>query len=243
MEENPEHLIEQKEISSKFREGMVASLPIFIGYIPVAITFGLLAKSTGLTLWETFLFSALVFAGASQFMALQLIQGGAEPAQIIIATLIMNFRHFLMSSHLSTIFPIKEKPWLIPFLSFGVTDESFAYFSTSQYPEGVNFILGLEYSAYASWVGGTVIGYLFGNILPPILQASMGIALYALFIALLIPEAKKSLPVALTAIIGGVAHSFLSWLRIFSSGWNIIMAILIAASVSAWIIDEEEENE
>jgi predicted branched-subunit amino acid permease len=176
-------------------------------------------------------------------MALQLIQGGAEPVQIIIATLIMNFRHFLMSSHLSTIFPIKEKPWLIPFLSFGVTDESFAYFSTSKHHRSADFILGLEYSAYASWVGGTIIGYLFGNILPPILQASMGIALYALFVALLIPEAKKSLSITLTAIIGGVTHSFLSWLGIFSSGWNIIMAILIAASVSTWITGEKEENE
>jgi len=242
MEENIEHSIKQKEVPSKFREGMVASLPIFIGYIPAAVTFGLLAKSTGLTLLETFLFSALVFAGASQFMALQLIQGGAGPAQIVVATLIMNFRHFLMSSHLSTIFPIKEKPWLLPFLSFGVTDESFAYFSTSHTPMGVDFILGLEYSAYAGWVGGTVVGYLFGNILPPIFQASMGIALYALFVALLIPEAKKSFSITIVAIIGGLTHSFLTWLKIFSPGWNIILAILIAASAGAWIVDEEENQ-
>ena len=241
-EDIEEYSTERKDTLSKFREGMIASLPIFIGYIPVAVTFGLLAKSTGLTLLETFLFSALVFAGASQFMALQLIQGGAEPIQIIVATFIMNFRHFLMSSHLSAILPAKEKPWLLPFLSFGITDESFAYLSTSHASKEVDFILGLEYSAYVSWVGGTVTGYLFGNILPPILQASMGLALYTLFIALLVPEAKRSLSVAITAVIGGLTHSCLAWLKIFSPGWNIILAILIAASIGAWIIDEEEEE-
>ena len=242
MEKNRERSTGRKERLLKFREGMIASLPISIGYLPVAVTFGLLAKSTGLSLLETFLFSALVFAGASQFMALHLLQGGADPAQIIVATFIMNFRHFLMSSHLSIILPLREESWLLPFLSFGITDESFAYLSTSPTFKGVDFILGLEYSAYASWVGGTVVGYLFGNILPPVVQASMGIALYALFIALLIPEAKKSFSVAVTAIMGGIIHSFFTWLKILSPGWNIILAILIAASIGAWIIGEEEEN-
>jgi predicted branched-subunit amino acid permease len=70
----------------------------------------------------------------------------------------------------------------------------------------------------------------------------MGLALYALFIALLVPEAKRSLSVAITAVIGGLTHSCLAWLKIFSRGWNIILAILIAASIGAWIIDKEEEE-
>lgn len=224
-------------------QGVVASFPIFVGYIPVAVTFGLLAKSIGITLGETFLFSALVFAGASQFMALQLMQMGATPVQIIALTLVVNFRHFLMSSYLVTVFPIKGRPWLLPLVSFGITDESFAYFSTRPPREGINFVLGLQYSAYISWVGGTVIGYLFGNVLPSILQASMGLALYALFIALLVPEAKKSLSVAVVAVIGGLIHSFLAWFELFADGWNIILAILAAAGMGAWLLDEEEEVE
>ncbi len=126
-------------------------------------------------------------------MALQLIQGGAEPIQIIVATFIMNFRHFLMSSHLSAILPAKEKPWLLPFLSFGITDESFAYLSTSHASKEVDFILGLEYSAYVSWVGGTVtviylvIYYLLS--FKPVWDWHFTL----FFIALLVPEAKRSL--------------------------------------------------
>lgn len=228
---------------SELIQGVVASVPIFVGYIPVAVTFGLLAKSVGITLLETFLFSALVFAGASQFMALQLIQMGATPIQIITLTLVVNFRHFLMSSYLSTVFPIKDRLWLLPLVSFGITDESFAYFSARPLSGGINFILGLQYSAYISWVGGSVIGYLFGNIIPPVLQASMGLALYALFIGLLVPEAKRSLSVAIVAIIGGLTHSLLVWSELCSDGWNIVLAILVAASVGAWLLDEEEEEE
>ena len=234
-------LIAQTGQISELRQGMMASLPIFIGYIPVAVTFGLLAKSTGVTLIEAFLFSALVFAGASQFMALQLIQFGVSPMQIVTVTFIMNFRHFLMSSYLSTIFPINDRSWL-PLISFGVTDESFAYFSTQKQNRRSHFIMGLQYSAYVSWVGGTVIGYLFGAIIPRTLQASMGLALYALFIALLIPEAKKSLPAAIIAIIGGLVHSLLTWFKFFSTGWNIIIAILVAAGIGALLMDEEKEE-
>ena len=100
------------EHSNELHKGILASIPIFIGYIPVAITFGLLAKATGLTLLESFLFSALVFAGASQFMALQLMSLGVAHLQIIAITFIMNFRHFLMSSYLSTLFPTHEHHWL-----------------------------------------------------------------------------------------------------------------------------------
>ena len=235
-------LIAQTGQISELRQGIVASLPIFIGYIPVAVTFGLLAKSTGVTLLEAFLFSSLVFAGASQFMALQLIQFGVSPLQIVAITFIMNFRHFLMSSYLSTIFPINDRSWL-PFISFGVTDESFAYFSTQKQHPGANFILGLQYSAYVSWVGGTIVGYIFGAIIPHTLQASMGLALYALFIALLIPEAKKSFPAAIIAIIGGLVHSLLTWLKFFSTGWNIIIAILVAAGIGALLLMDEEKEE
>ena len=232
---------DKTEHSNELNKGILASLPIFIGYIPVAITFGLLAKATGLTLLESFLFSALVFAGASQFMALQLISLGVAHLQIIAITFIMNFRHFLMSSYLSTLFPTHEHHWH-PFISFGITDESFAYFSTQKQNQKKHFILGLQYSAYISWVGGTVIGYLFGAIIPPIIQASMGITLYALFIALLIPEAKKFYPAAITAGIGGFIHSLLTWLQVFSTGWNIIIAIFSAAVLGALLMGQDEEE-
>ncbi|HHT10933.1 MAG TPA: glutaminyl-peptide cyclotransferase, partial [Candidatus Atribacteria bacterium] len=89
---------------------------------------------------------------------------------------------------------------------------------------------------------GEVIGYLFGAIIPPIIQASMGITLYALFIALLIPEVKKFYPAAIIAGIGGLTHSFLTWLKVFSPGWNIIIAIFSAAILGALLMGKDEEE-
>ena len=137
------------------------------------------------------------------------------------------------------LFPTHEHHW--PLISFGITDESFAYFQLKNKIRE-NILFGLQYSAYASWVGGTVIGYLFGAIIPPIIQASMGITLYALFIALLIPEAKKFYPAAITAGIGGFIHSLLTWLQVFSTGWNIIIAIFSAAILGALLMGKDEEE-
>ena len=98
---------DKTEHSNELHQGILASLPIFIGYIPVAITFGLLAKTTGLTLLESFLFSALVFAGASQFMALQLMSLGVAHLQIIAITFIIDRKSTrLNSSHI----PLSRMP-------------------------------------------------------------------------------------------------------------------------------------
>ena len=87
---------------SDTRDALKAGIPIFIGYFPAAVAFGILARTTGTTCWEAMLFSIVVFAGASQFIALNLLATGMGPVGIILTTLLVNFRHFLMSAYLST---------------------------------------------------------------------------------------------------------------------------------------------
>ena len=109
----------------ELRKGLSAAVPIAIGYVPIAVAFGVIARQTGLSFAETVLMSMMVFAGASQFMAVQMATAGALGMEIIFATLVLNFRHFVMG--LSLMDRLKDVPALVKgVLAFGVTDETFA---------------------------------------------------------------------------------------------------------------------
>lgn len=227
----------------KFKDGFADGIPIIIGFIPVGLAFGILSKNVGITSVDTFLFSAFVFAGASQFMALNLISIGTGIGQIIFTTLLVNFRHFFMGASLTTRMDKEMKRWS-PLLAFGITDE---VFSVASFKEGhltKQYLLGLEAAAYSSWVVSSVGGYILGSFLPEIVKISMGIALYALFVSLIIPEGKKSMKILFLASLSGVINWLVSKYANLPSGWSIIVAIIIVATIGSYIMDNKEtENE
>lgn len=222
------------------RDGFLAGVPVFIGYFPAAVAFGVLARAGGISLRESFLFSALVFAGASQFMALNLLQAQIAAAEIILATLLVNSRHLVMSATLAARLP-KKRSWLILPAAFGITDETFAVAATREQSFSPVFLLSLGVTAYSGWVGGTVAGYLLGTTLPTALQNSMGIALYAMFAAILIPELKKNRHALFLAVGAGILHTVLTWGGLFSPGWNLIAAMVFSAALGACFFREKGE--
>ncbi|PKL16841.1 MAG: autotransporter, partial [Spirochaetae bacterium HGW-Spirochaetae-5] len=111
-------------IKSEIKDGLYAGFPVLIGYFPIAVTFGLLAKSVNISLIESFCFSAFVFAGASQFVGLNMFHAGIGAGEITLTVFLLNFRHFLMSAALASKSYFNRL--LIPVISFGVTDETFA---------------------------------------------------------------------------------------------------------------------
>ncbi|MBT4024346.1 AzlC family ABC transporter permease [Desulfobacula sp.] len=227
-----------KEVRDAFKSG----IPIFIGYVPAAIAFGILSKGCGITLLESFLFSAVVFAGASQFIALNLLMTGMGPGGIILTTLLVNFRHFLMSAYLSTRIGKMAKRYKF-MMAFGVTDEVFSVLSFQKGRLSKTFIFILEISAYAGWVTGTLAGYILGGFLPEILTKSMGVALYALLLAMLLPEIKKSVKALILTIGSGLLNTILMKLDFLPNGWTIIVCILvIALAGSFFIVDEVQEE-
>jgi 4-azaleucine resistance transporter AzlC len=223
-----------------FKEGAAAAFPIMIGYLPAAMAFGLLSKTTGISLWESLLFSVMVFAGASQFMALNLIVAGAAAGEIILATLLLNFRHFLMSASLAARLQGEKSKWL-PVVAFGVTDETFSVASLRPEKPSVPFLLVLEGASYGSWVGGTVLGFLAGAALPTSIQESMGIALYAMFAAILVPEIRKAVKVGILAGSSGAINAILYGFKLLPSGWSLIVATVAAAAVGAFLFKKDEE--
>ncbi|MCG8619335.1 MAG: AzlC family ABC transporter permease [Desulfobacterales bacterium] len=214
------------------RNAVRGGIPIFIGYFPAAVAFGILAKATGVTLLEAFLFSAVVFAGASQFIALNLIATGMGPVGIILTTLLVNFRHFLMSTYLSTRIKEKAKAWYIP-MAFGITDETFSVLSFSKHELTRTYVLALEFSAYSGWVSGTLAGFLLGGFMPEVLTQAMGVALYALLLAILMPELKASYRSLFLAVSSGLLNWLLVEMDVLPTGWSIIVCILIIASLGA----------
>ena len=211
------------------QKGIATGFPIMLGYLPIALTYGVLAKQSGMTLTELTLMSVFVFAGASQFMGANMIAVGAGAAEIIIATFVLNFRHFVMSlSFMNRLRSVKLK-WKAP-LSLGLTDETFAVSALhpeeSKKEKGAYFYAGLIVTAYFSWVFGSFLGGLLGEIIPEKLSQSMGIALYAMFIGLLVPSVKKELKVGLIAIIAMLINTICIQLGM-STGWAIVLGTVL----------------
>ncbi|CCK82217.1 AzlC family ABC transporter permease [Desulfobacula toluolica] len=223
-----------RDVRNAFKSG----IPIFIGYVPAAIAFGILAKGCDITLLECFLFSAVVFAGASQFIALNLLMTGMGPGGIILTTLLVNFRHFLMSAYLSTRIGKIAKRYLF-LMAFGVTDEVFSVLSFTTGRLSKTYVFVLQLSAYSGWVSGTVAGYILGGFLPQILTRSMGVALYALLLAILLPEMKRSVKAVILTIASGLLNTLLIKLDLLPNGWSIIVCILVIAWAGSFFITKQ----
>lgn len=211
-----------------FRLGMQTGVSIAIGYIPIALTYGLLAKSTGLSFVETIAMSLIVFAGASQFIALNLIALGTGALEIILATFIINIRHLLLSASINEK-SSNDPPLLKALYAFGITDETFSVAATSGRTLTAPFMFGLVIMAYGSWVISSGAGFYAGAALPDVLQESMGIALYAMFIGLLVPPLKKQRKVVVLAAVAAIIHTMLAFFFHMNSGWAIVTATLISS--------------
>lgn len=225
----------------KYKEGFIVALPVVVGYIPIAIGFGLLSKNTGVSFRDTGLFSFVVYAGASQFMALDFIRAGVSMGSIILATFLLNLRHMMMSASLSVSFSQVDRKFL-PLIAFGITDETFSVASFNKEKIDLPFILTLNILAWGSWGLGTMLGFLVGELLPNSIQSSLGIGLYAMFAALLFPEFKKSLNPFYLFLISGILYVILYYSKIFTSGWDIILGIVISSLLGVFILKDEKEE-
>jgi 4-azaleucine resistance transporter AzlC len=211
------------------RRGIADALPIIIGYVPMGAAYGILARQSGIGLFPTVLMSLIVFAGASQFIAVGLLAGGATAFEVVATTLFVNLRHVLMSASLSPHYRDTPKKYL-PFVSWGVTDETFAI-SIGRYNAGeadYRYGLSLHYTAYASWVSGTVVGALAGALVPPALQSSLEFSLYAMFAGLVVLQVSDRLHLAVAVAAAIMCAAFSTFM---SGTWHIITAAILGATL------------
>ena len=225
----------------EIKKGFKMGFPVVIGYAPVAATFGLICKSGGFSLFETFAFSFFVFAGASQFMGVNLIMLGVGSVSIILTTFLVNLRHFLMSSAISKRLD-KNCSKLFPVIAYGITDETFSIVSLTEGKIKAEYMLSLEFITHLAWWGFSILGYIFGEFLPKDLSVSMGIAIYALFIAMIVPQMKKSKYVTAIVILSGVINWGAKEMSFLPKGWSIIIAIIAASFVGSFLLEKEEKE-
>ncbi len=220
--------------------GLKDAVPIMLGYFSVAMAFGLLVKSAGLYLKDAVLFSTVVFAGASQFMALNMLMSGISPLSIVAATFLVNFRHFVMSASLGSRLD-KPKIWQIPLIAFGVTDETFSVVMAGKGSLSAVYVITVSFFSYISWAGGTVSGYLLGTFIPDALGDSLGMGLYVLFVALLVPEIKKHLKVLWVALSSGLLNVVLGSVSQIGQSWSLVLGVIISSMVFTLLTPKEPE--
>lgn len=226
---------------TRYHNGMKAAIPVILGFIPVGIAYAIMARQAGFTVLETCSMSAMVFAGASQMMAVGMTEQGASILVIMLATFILNLRHLIMSTCvMNRMRDGGTKARLLA--AFGVTDESFAIFTTEEEKNSsVVFFLGLITVTYLSWNVGTFIGAVASDFLPEILSASLGIALYAMFIGILIPGLKGNWKLGALVALTAVCNSILT--QLIPSSWALIASTLICAFIGVFFVDLKEEGD
>ena len=215
------------------RRAFADVVPIVVGYVPMGAAYAILARQAGMGFFPTVLMSLIVFAGASQFIAVGLLSGGATGFEVVATTLFVNLRHVLMSASLSPHYQ-KTPRGLIPFVAWGVTDETFAI-SIGRYISGEadhRYGLTLHYTAYASWVGGTVAGALAGALIPPALQNSLEFSLYAMFAGLVVLQLTDRIQLAVAATSAVMCGAFSTFM---GGTWNIITAAIMGATFGLMI--------
>lgn len=229
-----------------FRIGMLDGLPIALGYFSVSFAFGMLAIEKGVPLWGPVLISLTSFTGTGQFVGVDLLSGGAALMEIAFTLLIINLRYLLMSLSLSQRMSPCVGLWQRLCIAFGVTDENYAVAMSKTQPLTFSYMLGLILCSYTGWIGGTVVGVLVGTALPPSVQSALGIALYAMFIAILVPPARKERPVLIVIAIGAVmscCFSYLPGLNQLSDGWVIIICGVASSAIGAYFFPIQPKEE
>ena len=233
-------MITQK-FNTDYVRGLRFGIPIIFGFIPSAIAYAVIARQGGISALETIAMSVFVFAGASQMLAAGMYAQQAGILIIVLATFILNLRHVIMST--CVINRIKNERMGIKLLSaFGVTDETFSIFSST--PEdkcSTPFFLGLVTVAYTSWVTGTILGAFISDFLPAVISASLGIALYALFISLLVPNLLHNGKLTLLVLVTAICNTFLS--KCMGSSWALIVSTLVCAGLGTLFIDLNEKGQ
>ena len=231
---------------SYFLQGMRDGMPVCFGYFAVSFAFGIQAVGIGLSVFESAVLSAANVTSAGQFAALGIIAAGASYIELAFAQLIINLRYFLMSCALSQrISPKMSLPHRLG-IAYGVTDEIFALSAAQPVPLSPYYNYGLIAVAIPGWILGTLFGAVAGNILPAVLTNALGVALYGMFIAIVVPPAKENKVVAGVALLAMALSALFTWaplLQAISSGFRIILITVLVSALAACLFPVEDAAE
>ena len=231
--------------NNSFIKGVVDGLPICFGYLSVAFAFGIFAVGKGFSIFEALFISMSNVTSAGQQAAIPIIASGGTFIELAVAQLVINLRYALMSVSLSQKLDSNVRLFDRFVISFVNTDEVFAVASSKDGTVGRNYLYGLILTPYLGWSLGTLLGAGAGNILPATVISALGIAIYGMFVAIVVPQAKKNKATAfcvLTAIALSCAFEYIPLLKTVPSGFAIIICAVVASAIFAILAPIGEEG-
>ena len=233
---------------NSFKKGLKDGLPIAIGYFSVSFAFGIFAIENGLTVFQAVIISLLNLTSAGQLAAVPIIAGGGTFLELALSQLVINSRYSLMSVSLSQKLSKRVKLPQKLLIAYGNTDEIFAVSVSNNGDVGTKYMLGIILLPVIGWTSGTFLGGVVGNILPPMVTAALGVAIYGMFVAIVMPVAKKEKMTALCVLLAiaiSCAFRYIPLLKSVPSGFTVIICAVVASALFAIIapIKTEEKEE
>ena len=231
----------RKALLNGIRDGM----PICLGYAAVSFSLGIAMRNAGMTAFQGFLISLVNLASAGEYAGVQVIAADAAYFEMVLVTLVANARYLLMSTALSQKFS-EDTPFIHRlFVGYGITDELFGLAIAQEGYLNPYYYYGALSVSVPGWAFGTALGIIAGNVLPANIVSALSVALYGMFLAIIIPPARKDKVVAVTVLAG----FFLSWsaryipvLKNMNGGMKTIVLTLIIAGAAAYFFPHEEEQ-
>ena len=238
--------IEQTAETSRrreYREGLRHGFPIACGYFFVSFTFGILGASLGFRWWESTLISMTNLTSAGQIAGVKTIAAGGSMFELALSQFIINLRYSLMGISLSQNMSEDVNGSKRALLGFGITDEIYGVAASRKTPVTTVYFLGLMTLPYIGWSLGTLFGAILGDVLPATVTEVMSLAIYGMFIAIVVPAAKESRRVLFVVILAAAVSCLMYYtpvLKEVSVGFAIIVSAVAAAAVGAWLFPPED---
>ena len=226
--------------------GMKAGMPVCIGYFSVSFGFGAMAVAQGLSIWQAILISASNLTSAGQFAGLTVIAAGAAMIEMILTQLVINSRYALMSLALGQRLGPKVGTGSRLLAAFFNTDEVFALGMSRGKQLTTAFFVGAGIVAALGWTSGTAMGAIAGSLLPASIRMALGVMLYGMFIAIVVPQAKEDKPILVSVILALVLSCLFAWLpglNQVSGGLAIVLCTVTAAALCAVAFPVKDEDE
>ena len=231
---------------SAFQKGLKDGIPIGLGYFAVSFTFGIMAIQAGLSAWQAVLISLTNLTSAGQFAGIGIIAAGGSLWEMALTQLVINLRYCLMSFSLSQKLEKGVSNGHRLAVAFGVTDEIFGISASQPGKVSAFYNYGAMCVAIPGWVLGTLAGAISGNLLPDFMMSALSVAIYGMFLAIIIPPAKKNravLAVVAAAMAISLLFKVIPLLKNVSSGFVIIITTLIVAGAAAYFCPVQEEKQ
>lgn len=223
-------------MEQNWKKGVKDGIPICLGYLSVSFTFGLLAVSAGLNWWQATFISMTNVTSAGQFAGLNLMIEGGTLLELVISQFFINVRYLLMSVSLTQKVDEHFHRPARAVLAMGVTDEIFAVAMSQEKPVSKSYFAGLMSTPYIGWALGTLAGALLGEVVPEQVAEVFGIAIYGMFLAIILPKARESRPVLIVIVLAALLSCLMyvqPWIRL-SGGLTLTICAVAAAAFCAW---------